>query len=156
MGFLNGEVKLNIPASKAWEIYRNNELTRKVNPDLLADAQYLEGDGTPGSIRLLKLGPAVNKYVSQSKEKIEKVKEDKNGTYEITYKVVDGELKKMYDPYTVTFTFTPLQAGDCTAAWRAQYNPLIADVPPPEKAKKAALQFMKEIENFYLSFSAAM
>lgn len=66
MGFLNGEVKLNIPASKAWEIYRNNELTRKVNPDLLADAQYIEGDGAPGSIRLLKLGPGNGIFVFNS------------------------------------------------------------------------------------------
>ena len=57
MGVMNGEVELNVPASKAWEIFKTNELIKKVNPNLLADAKYVQGDGSPGSVRLFKLGP---------------------------------------------------------------------------------------------------
>lgn len=57
MKCLQGEVQLNIPASMAWEMFTSNEIASKVNPEMLAGAEYLEGDGSPGSIRLFKLGP---------------------------------------------------------------------------------------------------
>jgi len=150
---MNGEVELNVPASKAWEIFKTNELLKKVNPNFLANAEYVEGDGRPGSIRLLKLGPGVNTYVSESKQRIEEVKEGPgSGVLQMKYKVLEGELKKMYDPYTVTFSFR----GDgnknkCIAGWRAEYQLLSPNVAAPEKAKDVALRFMKAIEDFYLS-----
>lgn len=110
-------------------------------------------DGCPGSVRLFKLGPGVNTYVSESKQRIEEVKEGPgNGVLQMKYTVLEGELRKMYDPYTVTFSFR----GDekkkkCIAGWRAEYEPISPNVAAPEKAKDAALRFMKAIEDFYLS-----
>lgn len=57
MKTMKGEVVLNIPPEKAWEMYRNNEIISKINPDLLSTAEYIQGDGAPGSLRLFKLGP---------------------------------------------------------------------------------------------------
>lgn len=57
MKTMKGEVVLNIPAERAWEMYRDNEIISKINPQMLAGAEYLEGDGSPGSLRLFKLGP---------------------------------------------------------------------------------------------------
>ncbi|KDP24123.1 hypothetical protein JCGZ_25780 [Jatropha curcas] len=73
MRSIKGEVMLNTPAEKAWEMYRNDEIISKINPEMLALAQYIEGDGSPGSLRLFKLGPALRSYVKESVEKIEKV-----------------------------------------------------------------------------------
>ena len=56
---MKGVVVLNIPAEKAWEMYRDNEIISKINPEMLAGAVYLEGDGSPGSLRLFKLGPGI-------------------------------------------------------------------------------------------------
>ncbi|XP_058101035.1 major latex protein 146-like [Magnolia sinica] len=147
MRSMKGEVVLNIPAEKAWEMYRNNEIVSKINPDMLAAAEYLQGDGSPGSLRLFKLGPAVRGYVKESMEKIEKVEVGRS----ITYQVIGGELKNMYDPYRVTFTFSPVPGSNgekCIAEWKAEFEPLSPTMPPPEKAKDAALGFLKSFENY--------
>ncbi|KAF5206067.1 Mlp-like protein, partial [Thalictrum thalictroides] len=57
MKSIQGEVLLNISAQKAWEMYRDNEIISKINPDMLAAAEYIEGDGSPGSLRIFRLGP---------------------------------------------------------------------------------------------------
>eukprot|EP00253_Pinus_taeda_P001676 PITA_01676 len=149
---MDGEVELNVPASKAWEIFKTNELIKKVNPNLLANAEYIEGDGRPGSIRLFKLGPGVKTYVSESKQRIEEVKEGPGSdVLQMKYRVVEGELKKMYDSYTVTFSFRSDEKNKCIAGWRAEYQSLSPNVAPPDKAKNFALRFLKAIEDFYLS-----
>ena len=61
---MKGEVVLNIPAEKAWEMYRDNEVISKINPEMLARTEYIQGDGSPGSLRLYKLGPCI--YMSFS------------------------------------------------------------------------------------------
>ena len=63
MRSMKGEVVLNIPAEKAWEMYRDNEVINKINPEMLAGAEYIQGDGSPGSLRLFKLGPGVYIYI---------------------------------------------------------------------------------------------
>lgn len=54
---MKAEIVLNIPAEKAWQIYRDNKILSRINPDMLASAEYIEGDGSSGSLRVLKLGP---------------------------------------------------------------------------------------------------
>ena len=63
MRSMKGEVVLNIPAEKAWEMYRDNEVINKINPEMLAGAEYIQGDGSPGSLRLFKLGPGIYIYI---------------------------------------------------------------------------------------------
>ncbi|XP_010260193.1 PREDICTED: MLP-like protein 423 isoform X2 [Nelumbo nucifera] len=146
MESMKGEVVLNIPAQKAWEMYRDDEIISKINPNMLARAEYIEGDGSPGSLRVFKLGPG---YVRESTEKIEKVEAGRS----ITYSVIGGELRNMYDPYKATFSFIPLrgQEGEkCIAEWKAEFKPLSPSIPPPEKAKDAALGFLKHFDKFQL------
>ena len=57
MKSLKGEVVLNIPAEKAWEMYRDDKIISQIKPEMLAHAEYVQGDGSPGSLRTLKLGP---------------------------------------------------------------------------------------------------
>lgn len=57
MRSMKGEVVLNIPAEKAWEMYMDDGIISKINPEMLAAAEYLQGDGSPESVRLFKLGP---------------------------------------------------------------------------------------------------
>nr|CAN79082.1 hypothetical protein VITISV_004821 [Vitis vinifera] len=150
MRSMKGEVVLNIPAEKAWEMYRDNEIISKINPEMLAAAQYIQGDGSPGSLRLFKLGPAVRGYVNESTEKIEKVEKGRS----VSYSVIRGCLKNMYDPYRVTFSFTPVKGEEkvkCIAEWKAEFEMLTPETPMPEKARDAALGFLKSFEKFELS-----
>ncbi|KAH7533342.1 major latex protein 146 [Ziziphus jujuba] len=138
---MKGEVVLNIPAHKAWEMYRNDQIIAKIKPEMLSQAQYIQGDGSPGSLRLFKLGPALQNYVKESTEKIEKVEDGRS----VTYVVIGGELSKMYNPYRVTFSFTPVDGKEdskCIAEWKAEYETQTPDSPPPHKAKEAALGFL--------------
>lgn len=66
MRSMKGEVVINIPAEKAWEMYRDNEVISKINPEMLARAEYIQGDGSPGSLRLFKLGPGIYIYMTFS------------------------------------------------------------------------------------------
>ncbi|KAJ6836156.1 putative major allergen Mal d 1 [Iris pallida] len=149
MRCMSGEVCLSIPAEKAWEMYTNNEIVSKIDPNMLAGAEYIRGDGGPGSLRLFRLGPALQGYVKESTEKIEKVELGRS----ITYQVIGGELKDMYDPYRVTFSFLPVAGKEterCIAQWKVEFELLLPTTPPPEKAKDAALRFLKSFENFKL------
>lgn len=94
---------------------------------------------------------AVRSYVKESTEKIERVE----GGRSVTYRVVGGDLHKMYDPYRVTFSFTPLQGKEndkCLAEWKAEYEALNPATPPPEKARDAALGFLKWFDKFEPSY----
>ncbi|KAH0462872.1 hypothetical protein IEQ34_007454 [Dendrobium chrysotoxum] len=113
---------------------------------MLAGAEYLEGNGDPGSLRLFRLVPALKDLVKESKEKIEKVELG----WLVTYEVVGGELRDLYDPYRVTFTFSSVpekKEEQCTVAWKAEFEPRSPAVPPPLKAKNAALSFLKSFES---------
>ncbi|CAA3006857.1 MLP 423 [Olea europaea subsp. europaea] len=96
---MKAEIVLNIPAEKAWQIYRDNEILSRINPDLLASAEYIE---------------AFNNYVKESTERIEIIEQGRS----VTYRVTGGDLTKMYDPYKVTFSFIPIKGKEsekCTA-----------------------------------------
>ncbi|CAN6483598.1 unnamed protein product [Victoria cruziana] len=147
---LSGEVILNVPANTAWEMYRNNEAVSKICPEMLAAAEYLRGDGSPGSLRLFKLGPAVQDYVKESTERIDKVEIGSS----VTYSVIAGCLRDMYNPYVVTISFRHVpgfEKDKCIARWEAEYEPLNSTVPEPERAKEAALGFLRLFEKFYCS-----
>lgn len=91
---------------------------------------------------------AVSSYVEESVERIEKVETGRS----VSYDVVGGELRKMYNPYKVTFTFTPVEGKEnemCVAQWKAEYEPLTPTIPPPDKARDAALQFLLCFDKFH-------
>ncbi|KAI5311277.1 hypothetical protein L3X38_000115 [Prunus dulcis] len=68
---MEAEVMLGIPAEKAWEIYRDNDIINKINPEMLTSAEYIEGDGCHGSLRLFKLGPIQTSAPSTDKFQLE-------------------------------------------------------------------------------------
>lgn len=63
---MKGEIFLNISAEKAWEMYRDNDKISRINPQMLAKAEYIKGKGEPGSLRCFKLGPGESLIKSKS------------------------------------------------------------------------------------------
>lgn len=59
MNMMRGEIVLNMNAGKAWGVLTSNDKLSKVNPLMLSSAEYIQGDGAPGSLRLFKLGPGI-------------------------------------------------------------------------------------------------
>lgn len=83
------------------------------------------------------------------KESVQKIEKVEPG-HCISYEVIRGELKEMYDPYHVTFTFVPVPGKDgkqCIAGWKAEFKPISRTAPLPENAKDAALGFLKQLES---------
>jgi hypothetical protein len=94
---------------------------------------------------------AVNSYVKESTQKIEKVEIGRS----VTYRVVGGDLRDMYDPYRVTFSFFPVEGKEeekCIAEWKADYELLNSSMPPPDKARDAALGFLKSFDKLEPSY----
>ncbi|CAK7324001.1 unnamed protein product [Dovyalis caffra] len=134
MRSMKGEVELNIPAQKAWEMYRDNEIISKINPEMLALAEYI--DIVPNHVfanLILRYQPTtliyqsftvfhalVSSYVKEPMQKIEKVEIGRS----VTNSVVGGRLRDMYDPFRVTFSLVPVQGKrkeeeKCIAEWKA-------------------------------------
>ena len=91
--------------------------------------------------------------MKESLEQIEKVEMGRS----VTYQVIGGDLKQMYDPYRVTFSFIPMEGeGEenekCIAEWKAEFEAVTPATPSPEKARDAALGFLKSFDNFQLSY----
>jgi hypothetical protein len=79
-------------------------------------------------------------------QKIEKIESGRH----FSYQVIRGELKEMYDPYHVTFSFIPVpgkEGEQCIAGWKAEFELINPHDPLPEKAKDAALGFLKLFES---------
>ena len=73
----------------------------------------------------------------------------------MTYSVIGGDLKNLYDPYRVTFSFIPVEGKEneqCIAEWKVEFEPLSPATPPPEKARDSALRFLKSFDKFQLSY----
>lgn len=87
------------------------------------------------------------------KESVEKIENVETGR-SVTYEVIGGDLKEMYDPYRVTFSFIPIEGDNnkCIAEWKAEFMVSAPATPPPEMAKDAALRFLKSFDNFQLSY----
>lgn len=64
----------------------------------------------------------------------------------MTYQVTNGELSKMYNPYRVTFSFIYVSNEQCVVEWKAEYEQITPKIPTPEKARDAALSFLKSFE----------
>ena len=61
--------------------------------------------------------------MKESLEQIEKVEMGRS----VTYLVIGGDLKQMYDPYRVTFSFIPVEGEEnekCIAEWKAEFETL--------------------------------
>ncbi|KAG2583514.1 hypothetical protein PVAP13_6KG225000 [Panicum virgatum] len=158
MQSLQGEVQLNIPASQAWEMFTSNEIVSKVNPDMLclAGAEYLEGDGSPGSLRLFRLGPVVLQLLpcrsiitNDSEESVQKTEKVEPGRC-IGYEAIRGELK-MYDTYFIPrhLLLRPCpgkEGKSCIAGWKAEFDPTSSTTPQPENAEDASLGFLRQLE----------
>nr|POE71254.1 hypothetical protein CFP56_66628 [Quercus suber] len=93
---------------------------------------------------------AISNYVKESTEKIEKVEMGQS----VKYRAIGGDLRRMYDPYRVTFSFIPVEGKEnemCLAEGKAEFKPLTPETPSPLKARDAALGFLKWFEKFQLT-----
>ncbi|PON94033.1 Bet v I/Major latex protein [Trema orientale] len=148
MRSLKGEVVLNIPAEKAWEMYRDNKIVSQ-KPEMLAHAEYIPKEMVePWKSQAFEAWSR-RVLLTRPSERVGRKGEEE------TLQQIICDLHKMYDPYRVTFSFTPLQGKEqdkCIAEWKAEYEVRNTTMPPPEKARDAALGFLKWFDKFEPSY----
>jgi hypothetical protein len=131
---------LNCGAQDAWECCKHSD---KVLPDLLPEyfskAEILEGNGGPGTLRVLHFGPAIPQ-AGAAKERLDKVDE---ATRTLSYTVIEGDPR--YTNFTAEVHFEATGENQTEATWTAKYDP-VGEAGPPEHIKSISILMFKTFE----------
>ncbi|CAM6022718.1 unnamed protein product [Sphagnum balticum] len=124
-----------------WKACKNvDEVLPRVMPDYFQKSEYLEGNGGPGTLRLITMGPAVG-HAKQVKERMDVIDEE-NKT--LKYTMVDGDPR--YSSFGGMMKFTSgAEQGTSDAYWEVQYEP-VGDMGPPEHVKAMVIKVFKALE----------
>lgn len=140
---------LNCGAQDAWECCLHSD---KVLPDLLPEyfssAEILEGNGGPGTVRVLHFGPAIPQ-AGAAKERLDKVDD---ATRTLSYTVVEGDPR--YTNFTATVHFEAKGENQTAATWTAKYDP-VGEAGPPEHVKNISILMFKTFEKAILAKKTA-
>jgi hypothetical protein len=140
---------LNIAAEDAWECCKHSD---KILPDLLPEyfsgSEILEGNGGPGTLRVLKFGPAIPQ-AGAAKERLDKVDE---ATKTLSYTVVEGDPR--YTNFSADVHFESTGEKTSTATWTAKYDP-VGEAGPPEHIKSISILMFKTFEKAVLAKKTA-
>ncbi|CAK9865513.1 unnamed protein product [Sphagnum jensenii] len=123
-----------------WEACKHaDELLPKAMPEFFASSTFLQGNGEPGSIRVIKMGPAVP-HAGEVKERLDFF-DDAGKT--LGYTVLEGDPRYHY--FSAVMKFVPgAAAGTTDAIWTATYVP-VGDMGPPEHIKGIAILVFKAL-----------
>ncbi|PKI39062.1 hypothetical protein CRG98_040549 [Punica granatum] len=84
-----------------------------------------------------------------AKEKIEAIDDEKSST---TFRVVDGDLMKLYKKFILIFQATPKKEGTGSVArWTLEYEKLSEEVPEPYATLEFCAQVTKDIDSHLTS-----
>ncbi|XP_024368704.1 uncharacterized protein [Physcomitrium patens] len=121
---------LNAPADTIWNILMHEDvILPKVIPHIIASYEFLEGNGEPGSIRLLKLGHAI----PNGNHVVERIDVNEAATKRWGYTVLQGDPKYKY--LSAVMQFLPgAEEGTTLAKWVGIYVPHNQNIPPPDLA----------------------
>ncbi|KAH8941382.1 hypothetical protein BDL97_14G035700, partial [Sphagnum fallax] len=110
-----------------WEACKHaDELLPKAMPEFLTSSTFLQGHGEPGSIRVVKMGPAIP-HAGEVTERMD----------------LFDEASKTLGP-TMKFAPGAAAAGTTDATWTATYVP-VGDMGPPEHIKQIAILVVKAL-----------
>lgn len=144
---LDVEVELKSPADKVWTALRDSTtLFPKAFPDQYKSIEVLEGDGkSVGSVRLINYADGISS-ISTSKEKIEKVEEEKRAASAI---VVGGDLPKYYSHFKSHFVVVGKgDEGGCVVKWSCEYEKTNEEIPIPHLIRDFAVKNFQDLDAY--------
>jgi len=113
-----------------WKACKNaDEILVKSMPQFFASATLVQGHGGPGSIRVVKMGPAIP-FAGEVTERMDLFDD---ASKKIGYTVLKGDPRYRHMSATMQFKDGP-RDGTTTAEWVATYVPE-GDMGPPEHIK---------------------
>ncbi|KAH9536468.1 hypothetical protein CY35_16G001100 [Sphagnum magellanicum] len=132
---------LEVSADDLWEVAKQfDEILPALEPDYFTPSTYIEGiAGEPGSIRLVKPGPAVP-HAIEWKERLDFFDEETK-THGNT--VIEGDPR--YNNVTRVMKWTASGKSSTEATLTLTYEP-VGDAPPPEHFKEGFIKVTKTLE----------
>ncbi|KAK2977214.1 hypothetical protein RJ640_028419 [Escallonia rubra] len=121
-GTISKEIEVNVPASKAWEVYGTLELAKVAAeglPDALDKIEVLQGDGNAGTVLKLTFPPG-NPVFTSYKEKftiVDHVKKMKEAEV-----IEGGYLDLGFNLYRVRFEIIEKSAHSCITRTTIEYD----------------------------------
>jgi hypothetical protein len=136
---------LQCSADAFWEACKHlDDLLPALKPDHFTKSVFLQGFGGPGSIRVVKMGPAIT-HDRDVTERMDKIDE---ATKSFGYTVLEGYPQ--YSSFSAEMTFVPVDETSSKVEWIGKYEP-IGDVGPPVYIKERAVLVFKTLEHAALS-----
>jgi hypothetical protein len=125
-----------------WEACKHaDKLLPKAMPEYFVSSMFLQGHGEPGSIRVVKMGPAFP-HAGEMKERVDFF-DDANKALGFT--VLEGDPRYHY--FSAVMKFVPgAAAGTTDAIWNSTYVP-VGDMGPPEHIKQIGILLFKSLAN---------
>ncbi|CAK9203658.1 unnamed protein product [Sphagnum troendelagicum] len=124
-----------------WEACKHaDELLPKAMPEFFTSSTFLQGHGEPGSIRVVKMGPAIP-HAGEVTERMDLFDE---ASKTLGYTVLQGDSRYHYFSATMKFAPGAAAAGTTDATWTATYVP-VGDMGPPEHIKQIAILVFKAL-----------
>jgi len=136
---------LQCSADGIWAACKDaDEILPALMPDYFTKSVFLQGHGEPGSIRVVKMGPAIA-HAGEVKERMDKFDD---ATKTLGYTVLEGDPR--YSCFSAEMKFVSVGETSCEAIWTATYEP-VGDMGPPEHIKQIVVLVFKTLERAVLS-----
>ncbi|CAK9263553.1 unnamed protein product [Sphagnum jensenii] len=132
---------LEVSADDLWEVSKQiDEILPALEPDYFTRSTYIEGiAGEPGSIRLVKPGPAVP-HAIEWKEHLDFFDEE---TKSRGYTITGGDPR--YNNVTNVIKSVACGKLSTEVTWTCTYEP-VGDAPTPEHLKEGVIKVLKTLE----------
>ncbi|CAM6090947.1 unnamed protein product [Calypogeia fissa] len=138
-------LEVNISVERIWAAMKDlKHILPKIMP-IMRVAVDIEGDGGPGSIRIIKFPSGVSTKVFS----IDRIDVLDDATYTEKHTLIGGEAEKPYAFYRTTMTFRAIDKMSTIVSWSVEYEPLDAFVVP-EATKGMYIAAFKAMEAYLL------
>ncbi|CAK9203688.1 unnamed protein product [Sphagnum troendelagicum] len=138
---LSHTVVLEVSADDIWEVSKQlDEILPALEPEYFTKSTFIEGfPGEPGSIRLVKPGPAVP-HAGEWKERLDFLDEESKSS---RFTIIGGDPR--YNNVTSVIKCVATGKSSTEVTWTCTYEP-VGDAPAPEHMKEGVVQVLKTLE----------
>ncbi|CAK9160207.1 unnamed protein product [Ilex paraguariensis] len=145
------QAKAQVGIEALWRALAKNlwVIIPRVIPNLVKDAEMIEGDGGLGTVFLFNFGSGVSNSISYQKEKIVELDES---LHQIGLKVIEGgHLNLGFASYKTTFQLTAIGESETLVGFKVVYETETEETHIPGETSKSALAFINCLENYLLN-----
>ncbi|XP_015583566.1 phytohormone-binding protein [Ricinus communis] len=147
------QAKIGVGVDILWKALAKNLkfIIPKMIPNLVKDAEVIEGDGGLGTVYLFNFGPDIKTMTYQK----EKISELDDSLHRIALQVIEGgHLNLGFSYYNTIFQLTAIGEGETLIDVTVAYESEIEDDTMPSKTKSSTLAYISSLENYLANASS--